>query len=86
MTSLVDRLPDLRCPLLGLFGKEDSHPGPEEVATLDSILTDFGKPHEFHTYDGAGHAFFAVDRPTYRVEAANDGWERIAAFFAVHLG
>jgi carboxymethylenebutenolidase len=86
MTSLVDRLPDLRCPLLGLFGKEDSHPGPEEVATLDSILTDYGKPHEFHTYDGAGHAFFAVDRPSYRVEAANDGWERIAAFFAVHLG
>jgi carboxymethylenebutenolidase len=86
MTSLVDRLPDLRCPLLGLFGKEDSHPGSEEVATLDSILTDYGKPHEFHTYDGAGHAFFAVDRPSYRVEAANDGWERIAAFFAVHLG
>jgi carboxymethylenebutenolidase len=30
MTSLVDRLPDLRCPLLGLFGKDDSHPGPEQ--------------------------------------------------------
>jgi len=26
-----------------------------------------------------------VDRPSYRVEAANDGWERIAAFFAKHL-
>jgi carboxymethylenebutenolidase len=86
MTSLVDRLPDLRCPLLGLFGQDDSHPSPEEVATLDSILTDYGKPHEFHSYDGAGHAFFAVDRPSYRVEAANDGWERIAAFFAKHLG
>lgn len=86
MTSLVDRLPDLRCALLGLFGKDDSHPSPEEVATLDSILTDYGKPHEFHSYDGAGHAFFAVDRPSYRVEAANDGWERIAAFFAKHLG
>jgi carboxymethylenebutenolidase len=86
MTSLVDRLPDLRCALLGLFGQDDSHPSPEEVATLDSILTDYGKPHEFHSYDGAGHAFFAVDRPSYRVEAANDGWERIAAFFAKHLG
>ena len=85
MTSLVDRLPELRCPLLGLFGKDDAHPGPEEVATLDSILTDYGKPHEFYSYHGAGHAFFAVDRPSYRVEAANDGWERIAAFFAKHL-
>jgi carboxymethylenebutenolidase len=85
MTSLVDRLPELRCPLLGLFGKDDKHPGPEEVATLDSILTDHGKPHEFYSYDDAGHAFFAVDRPSYRVEAANDGWERIASFFAKHL-
>ena len=85
MSNLVDRLPDLRCPLLGLFGKNDAHPSPEEVATLDSILTDYGKPHEFHTYDAAGHAFFAVDRPSYRVEAANDGWERIEAFFAKHL-
>ena len=85
MSSLVDRLADLRCPLLGLFGKNDAHPSPEEVATLDSILTDYGKPHEFYSYDGAGHAFFAVDRPSYRVEAANDGWERIGAFFAKHL-
>ena len=42
------------------------------------------KPHEFHRYDDAGHAFFSVDRPSYRVAAANDGWERIAAFYA-HL-
>jgi dienelactone hydrolase len=45
----------------------------------------YGKPHEFHIYDHADHAFFAVDRPSYRVEAANDGSERIEAFFAKHL-
>lgn len=84
-SSLVDLLPNLRCPLLGLFGKQDTHPGPEEVATLDSILSDQGKPHEFHSYDDAGHGFFAVDRPSYRVAAANEGWERIATFFAAHL-
>src|SRR5665648_422862 len=73
-------------PLLGLFGQEDSHPSPEQVAELDEILTAHGKPHEFHSYDDAGHAFFAVDRPAYRVAAANDGWERIAAFYTTHLG
>jgi carboxymethylenebutenolidase len=26
-----------------------------------------------------------VDRPSYRVAAANDGWERIAAFFDTQL-
>jgi carboxymethylenebutenolidase len=86
VTPLVDQLPNLRPPLLGLFGKEDSHPSPEQVAELDRILTELGKPHEFHSYDDAGHAFFSVDRPSYRVAAANDGWERIAEFYNTHLG
>ena len=54
---------DLRCPLLGLFGEEDTYPSPEQVAELDEILTAHGKTYEFHSYDDAGHAFFAVDRP-----------------------
>jgi carboxymethylenebutenolidase len=86
VTNLVDRLPNLRAPLLGLFGNEDSHPSPEQVDELDQILTDNDKPHEFHRYDDAGHAFFSPDRPSYRVAAANDGWERIAAFYTTHLG
>ena len=86
VTNLVDQLPRLRAPLLGLFGQEDSHPSPEEVAELDEILAANDKPHEFHTYEDAGHAFFSVDRPAYRVAAANDGWERITAFFGTHLG
>jgi carboxymethylenebutenolidase len=86
VTNLVDQLPNLRPPLLGLFGKEDSYPSPEQVAELDQILTLHGKPHEFHSYDDTGHAFFSVDRPAYRVAAANDGWAKIAAFYATHLG
>src|SRR6476661_2878151 len=83
--NLVDQLPNLRAPLLGLFGKEDSNPSPEQVAELDGILSANGKPHKFHSYDDAGHAFFSVDRPSYRVAAANDGWARIARFFQTHL-
>ena len=85
ITNLVDQLPELRCPLLGLFGTDDKFPSPAQVDELESILQREGKTYEFHRYDGAGHAFFAVDRPSYRVEAANDGWDRIAAFFATHL-
>jgi len=86
VTNLVDQLPNLRAPLLGLFGNDDQYPTPEQVDELDGILTELGKPHEFHRYDGAGHAFFSVDRPAYRVEAANDGWEQIAEFYETHLG
>ena len=78
-------LKDLSSPLLGLFGAEDQHPSPEQVAELDEELKAQGKTHEFHSFEGAGHGFFAVNRPSYRVEAAMDGWQKIWAFYGQHL-
>src|SRR5262245_23391371 len=37
VTNLVDRLPDLRCPLLGLFGNEDRYPSREQVDELEQL-------------------------------------------------
>ena len=86
MRGFEDQLAKLGCPLLGLFGNDDAHPSPDEVAVLDRLLTEHGKEHQFHAYDGAGHAFFGTDRPSYRVDAAVDGYRRIGEFFARHLG
>ncbi len=85
VSVLNDNLRDLRCPLLGLFGKDDAHPSPDEVAELEQLLTGYGKSFELHSYDGAGHAFFAAERPSYRPQSAKDGWERVEAFFGKHL-
>jgi carboxymethylenebutenolidase len=85
INNLVDQLPNLRAPLLGLFGNDDQYPSPAHVDELEEILRQLGKPYEFHRYDGAGHAFFNTDRESYRPEAAKDGWERIATFFQAHL-
>ena len=63
--SPIDRTPDLRCPLLGLFGVEDTNPSPEQTAQIEAALRANGKTYEFHTFDDAGHAFFSVDRPNY---------------------
>jgi carboxymethylenebutenolidase len=82
---IVHLTKDLSCPLLGLFGAEDSHPSPEQVQELEQELKTQGKTYEFHVYEGAGHAFFSVDRPAYRPEAANDGWQRIWDFFGRYL-
>ena len=82
MKPILQLAPQLSCPLLGLFGKDDVYPSPESVAKLDAELNRLGKDHEFHSYDGAGHSFFSVDRPAYRVEAALDGWHQIEEFFA----
>jgi carboxymethylenebutenolidase len=75
----------LSCPLLGLFGAEDKTPSPEQTAELEQTLSRLGKTFEFHTFDGAGHAFFAVNRPSYRPQAAVDGWQRVYAWFDRYL-
>ena len=85
MKPILGLAPRLSCPLLGLFGAEDKFPSPEETAELSAELDRLGKPHEFHTYDDAGHAFFSVDRPSYRPAAAVDGWQRVFEFFGKHL-
>ena len=76
---------DLSCPLLGLFGADDQFPSPDEVRELEKVLTEHKKTFEFHSYEGAGHAFFATNRASFRPEAANDGWERIWGFFDTYL-
>ena len=84
MGPLIDLTPSLSAPLLGLFGKEDANPNPQHVAALAAELDRCGKPYEFHSFDNAGHAFFSVDRPNYRVEAANQGWGVIFDYFEKH--
>ena len=85
VVPIVDKTASLRCPLLGLFGVEDKFPDPEQVAELEQALIAHGKTYEFHSYEGAGHAFFATDRTSFRPEAALDGWQRIFSWFETYL-
>ena len=81
----IDFTKDLQCPLLGLFGAEDTRPSVEDVAVTEEVLKKHGKTYEFHVYENAGHAFFAVDRLQYRPHAAVDGWKKVLAWFDRHL-
>ncbi len=81
----IDFTKDLGCPLLGLFGIEDSRPSSDDVAKTEQALKRWGKTYEFHMYDNAGHAFFAVDRPQHRPHAAVDGWKKVFGWFDKHL-
>jgi carboxymethylenebutenolidase len=48
---LDHRIGELRAPLLGLFGNDDSSPSPAHVDELEKLLQDRGKTYEFHRYD-----------------------------------
>lgn len=85
LAPLLHLAEQIRCPLLGLFGNDDSSPSPEQVDELEAELRRVGAEYEFHRYDGAGHGFFAVDRAMYRPQAAVDGWQRVFEFFGRHL-
>ena len=81
----IDYTKELSCPLLGLFGEDDSSPTPEQVATHEQELKKHGKTYEFHMYPNAGHGFFYYNRSAYRIEQAVDGWQKLFAFFEKHL-
>ena len=84
-TAPIDMTENLACPILGLFGADDRSPSPDEVTQTEAVLKRLGKTYDFHTYPGAGHGFFSVDRPSYRQEAATDGWDRIFTWFDKYL-
>ena len=81
----IDMTPSMKCPLLGIFGNDDASPDPDQVNRTEAALREQGKPYEFHRYDGAGHGFFATDRPNYRQEQAVDGWKKVFAFYERQL-
>jgi carboxymethylenebutenolidase len=81
----IDLTPQLNAPLIGLFGNDDMAPSPDQVNQHEQALIDNGKTYVFHRYDGAAHGFFYYHMPTYRQQAAMDGWDKVDAFFKQYL-
>jgi carboxymethylenebutenolidase len=83
--SPFDRTGEISCPLQGHFGADDQNPSPEDMGKLDRELTRWDKPHEFHTYSGAAHAFANAGSANYRPHAAALAWPKATEFLSRHL-
>ena len=81
-TAVVGEVANLAGPVLGLFGADDQYPTPEQNDILAAALDAAGKSYVFKTYEGAGHAFFNVDRPSFHPESAVEGWREILTFLS----
>lgn len=81
----LDRVQGLSCPMLGLFGAEDTNPSPGEVQRLQEELAKHGKTFEIVSYKNAAHAFFSDTRATYRPEACQMAWGRMLEWFSRYL-
>ena len=77
---------NINCPMLFHFGAEDGNPSVADRDIFDAELTRLGKDFEFHTYDGAGHAFMDYTNPErHHAESAAVAWPRTIDFFNKHL-
>jgi carboxymethylenebutenolidase len=81
-----DLTKNIRAPMIGFFGLEDANPSPADVDKIDAELKRFGVPHEFHRYEGAGHAFLNfTNAATYREKPAADAWDKVLRFLDAQL-
>ncbi|MBD21802.1 MAG: hypothetical protein CMM37_12265 [Rhodospirillaceae bacterium] len=79
--SPFELLGDIRARILGFFGNDDQNPSPEDRDKISAELTRLGVEHEFHGYDGAGHAFQNFVAPErFRPEATVDSWSKTISF------
>ena len=79
----VDLAAKLHGPVLGLYGGQDAGIPQASIDQMKVALASgsaAAKASEFVVYPDAPHAFHADYRPSYRKDAAEDGWRRCLAW------
>jgi carboxymethylenebutenolidase len=87
----LDVAAQLKAPVLGLYGGADTGIPLDTVDKMKAALAQAAgqgqaaaKASQFVVYPDAPHAFHADYRPSYRKDAADDGWRRALAWFQQH--
>ena len=85
--TAIDQAAKVKAAVLGLYGGDDAGIPGDTVEKYFAALKAAGNARsEFVLYPGMPHAFFADYRPSYRKDAADDGWRRLTAWFGKYLG
>ena len=82
----VDLAAQIKAPVLGLYGGQDTGIPMDQVEKMKDALASqknnkAAQATQFHIYPDAPHAFHADYRPSYREASAKDGWTRCMAWF-----
>src|SRR5271169_5831632 len=72
--------PEMKAPVLGLYGEADTGIPVASVEALKAALAEARRPPSSRSIRGAPHGFHADYRATYRKEAAEDGWNQMQAW------
>lgn len=79
--SPIELAPEIKAPVLGLYGGDDQGIPPSQVETMKAALAAAGKTAAFKIYPGAPHGFHADYRPSYDEDAAKDAWMQMQNWF-----
>jgi carboxymethylenebutenolidase len=80
--TALDVVASIKQPMLGLYGAADGGIPNDTVEKMRAALKAAGNnASEIVLYPDMPHAFHADYRPSYRKEAAEDGWRRAVAWF-----
>ncbi|MBN8866712.1 MAG: dienelactone hydrolase family protein [Solirubrobacterales bacterium] len=77
----LDRVAEIRRPVLGLFGGDDHAIPLDQVEAFEAGLAANGVRHEIEVYPGAPHSFFDRRAEEY-AEASADAWRRTLTFLS----
>jgi carboxymethylenebutenolidase len=78
--SPTELAPDVKAPVLGLYGEADQGIPVTQVEAMKDALAKANKQAEFKIYPAAPHGFHADYRPSYRKESAEDAWKMAIAW------
>jgi len=80
--TAMDRVAEIKVPVLGLYGAKDAGIPVEQVEKFFAALKAAGTPSELVIYPESGHGFHADFRSdNYRKADAEDGWKRMLDWF-----
>jgi carboxymethylenebutenolidase len=84
--AALDIVPNVKAAVLGLYGGADPGIPVDSLNKIKDAMQAQGKTVEIVVYPDTPHGFNADYRPSYRKEAAEDGWKRMTAWFKQYLG
>lgn len=84
--KVLEMIPNLKAPVLAIFGADDPSPTPAEAEELQAKLKENGKKGTIRVFEGAGHSFFNDGDPgAYREKQAHEMWDDVIGFFRENL-
>ncbi len=80
----IDIAPELKVPILGLYGGKDTGIPLDTIDKMRVRLKPSSSKSQIIIYPDAPHAFFADYRPSYREKEALNGWQGLQSWFKQH--